>query len=653
MHLDLPGCSCISKLPESFGDLKSLIHLDMSCCSGIIELPGTFGNLTSLQHLLLSRCQGLKALPESFCGLKNLQYLDISSCRYLQRLPEAIGSLADLQYLKMSSCDHITELPGSFKLLRNLEHLDLSFTCCMRGLPGALRGLTTLQHLDISNCCYGSINLIYHEDISDALGSLINLKYLNLNMTIDQLFGTTSERRNLYLDFIGVLTNIEHLVLSWNSGLEYLPESVGNLESLRTLDLSNCRNLKSLPQSIGALSLKSLLMEGCSRGLIEQANSMLHYSLTLPLFNVRPDDVSGGSNLHKLEGVDTTDLKIHFLENVRSLDEADRIKLLDKQSLLRLTLSWTLGADRFLEDKDLLEQLVPPRGLENLILEGYGSRSFPSWIMGLSHYLPNLVHICLCDQPTCSNLPPLGQLPNLRTLSLMDLPSITKIDRDFCGGNGAFRRLSGLWIGSMERLEEWNTTYSGTRGVEEFVFPVLDTLEISECPRLRIKPRPPVFRECTIERSDKVVSSLGELETSCHVPSTRSTKLVVSESKSQSLRLFHHFPALRELKIDDFPNLTSWPEGMRRLTSLQSLELGFCGSTISALPEWLGELSSLRSLTIWGCDSIESLPPCIQRLTKLQRLEIGNNSELKQWCESNENEKMLAHISDKVYENCD
>ena len=179
------------------------------------------------------------------------------------------------------------------------------------------------------------------------------------------------------------------------------------------------------------------------------------------------------------------------------------------------------------------------------------------------------------------------------------------------------------------------------------MFPVLDRLLIRECPRLRLKPCPPTFRECYIEWSDQVISSLEEVDITSHHCSSSSgaikLALTIQDDSSQSIRLFHHFPALRELRISG-AHLTNVPESMRHLTSLESLTLQWCDS-ISALPEWLGHLTSLKSLVITGCPGIKSLPACIQQLTKLQTLEIGRCTELEKWCESEENKTKLAHIS--------
>ncbi|CAN6180515.1 unnamed protein product [Urochloa humidicola] len=644
-YLGLSGTSGITKLPESFGDLKCMMHLDMSGCFRIGELPDSLGNLTNLQHLQLSECSGLKVIPESLCGLTKLQFLNLSSCRQIARLPEAIGSLVNLQYLIMPECYSIKELPKSFKRLRNLLHLNLESSYILKGLPEALCGLTALQYLCMRNYIWD--HNLEKDDLPVAMRNLTNLKELDLaSCSLYRLFDV--EHNDSYLDFIGTLTNLEILDLSDNE-LKYLPESIGNLKRLHTLNLLACDTLKSLPDSIrGATGLKSLVLEGCSDVLIHQANSLLHYSLTLPLFMVRADDISGHSNLHLLEGQDYGELDIRCLENVRFLEEAQRLKISTKQNLLTLELKWTSYADRHLEDKDLLEQLLPPRNLRELFLEGYSNMSFPSWLMDISHHLPNLTSIVLSDLPICSNLPPLGQLPYLERLSLSTLPNVTKIDKGICGGKGAFPRLTNLCLLTMERLEEWNTTYPGEDGVEEFMFPVLDVLEVWSCPRLRLKRCPPKCRlRCVIVNSDQVMSSLQEVQTSshrCNSTTTTTSSLTISDSNCHSFRMFHHFPELQELQFRGCKNLTSLPEGIKQLPFLQSLELNGCNS-ISALPEWLSDISSLKKLVIRACTSIKSLPPCIQQLSNLQRLVISRNQELKEWCKLEENKAKLAHIN--------
>lgn len=644
-HLCLSGCSGISELPKSFGDLKSMVHINMSGCSWITELPDSLGKLANLKHLELSGCSSLKAIPEPLCGLRQLQYLNISSCEGLDQLPEGIDGLMDLQYLTMSSCSQIRELPGSLMKLQNLLNLNLSGCSNMRHL-GGLHGLTALQHVDMS--MLWKVGLQY---LSDVLANLTNLKCLRLcNCIIRGAEGSAS-----YVpDWIGGIANLEHLDLSWNTGLACLPEGIGNLKRLHTLDLSDCSNLKSLPESIRDLGLKSLVLDHCSDELLDQASSLVHYSHILPVFKVRADAANRCSNLHLLEGDNVSELRIRSLENVVSLEESKKLKLSDKHNLSNLTLAWSGvddRADQLLEDKDLLAELVPPRGLTNMTLKYYKSESFPGWLLGISHHLPNLVSIALVKLPTCTELPPLGQLPHLEILELRKLDRVKRIGWEFCGGSGrgAFRRLSSFRMLHMLSLEEWNTTYSVEDGMEEYMFPILNHLRIINCPMLRLKPSLPTFRDCSIYGSNKVISSLKEIDKTSHPCSpSRAIKLdlgVYLHDSYDSIDLFHHFPLLRELRMMHLS--ASLPESIRHLTSLETLTLESCHG-ISTLPGWLGDLSSLKSLIINGCRSIKSLPPCIQKLTKLQKLEISQSKELKEWCESEENKAKLAHINVQV-----
>uniref|UniRef100_A0A2N9F1P7 Disease resistance R13L4/SHOC-2-like LRR domain-containing protein n=1 Tax=Fagus sylvatica TaxID=28930 RepID=A0A2N9F1P7_FAGSY len=82
-------------------------------------------------------------------------------------------------------------------------------------------------------------------------------------------------------------------------------------------------------------------------------------------------------------------------------------------------------------------------------------------------------------------------------------------------------------------------------------------------------------------------------------------------------------PNLTSFDISDCPNLTSLPEGIGNLTSLQGLEISNCPN-LTSLPEGIGNLTSLQSLDIPNCPNLTSLPEGIGNLTSLQRLEISN-----------------------------
>jgi len=127
-----------------------------------------------------------------------------------------------------------------------------------------------------------------------------------------------------------------------------------------------------------------------------------------------------------------------------SAEEAKKIKLAEKQSIEELELAWTRDAKRFVDDTTVLRELEPPDMIKILTLTGYNSISFPSWLMSIATYLPYVWKVVMEDLPCCNVLPPLGQLPNLKSLHIGGMGSIRKIDGGFYGGQKSISSTSGV-----------------------------------------------------------------------------------------------------------------------------------------------------------------------------------------------------------------
>jgi len=160
--------------------------------------------------------------------------------------------------------------------------------------------------------------------------------------------------------------------------------------------MSGCSGLRQLPDSLGYLKhLQHLKLSGCSS--VKAVPRSLCSPTQLQYLNL--------SSFACLEGlpegigslVDLRHLYMSGCEQIRELQES----LMKIQSLSHLNLSCCRRIRR--------GSLAGVRGLTAL-------------------------------QHLDSNLLPLGQLPHLDKLSLWKLPAIKRIDREFCGGNGAFRR---------------------------------------------------------------------------------------------------------------------------------------------------------------------------------------------------------------------
>ncbi|KAF8715365.1 hypothetical protein HU200_027001 [Digitaria exilis] len=450
VHLDLSGCLGIKELSKSFGNLLSLEHLDFSDCKNVTGLSQCLARFTKLQHLNLSNCTNIEDLPIAVGSVKELLYLNLSnsSCllnlshslkgpellgsltklRYLKLsmeklrgelwLPEVLGSLTGLEYLDLSHNKNMSHLPKSFRNLCNLVHLDLSHCSVLRGLPAVLDGLTKLQYLDLS----GLRRYWALMGLQEVFGTLSELRHLNLRGSIKYVglvYSLPDELKDL-LERIFTLTNLEYLNLGDND-MELIPETLGNLRKLHTLDLSYCRFLQRLPASIPD-SLKFLYTMECP--MLDRCTPPQYGSISRIPFQLTYEN--------------SAHLKISRLEKAMSAQVARTIKLVEKTDIIQLKLEWTRGAKRFVDDAEILRELEPPYSILEFSLEGYNSVSFPPWVTRLNDYLPGLIEVEMSDLPSCNNLPPLGQLPNLTYLYIRRMNSIKKIGMDLYGGARAF-----------------------------------------------------------------------------------------------------------------------------------------------------------------------------------------------------------------------
>ncbi|XP_044949619.1 putative disease resistance protein RGA3 [Hordeum vulgare subsp. vulgare] len=617
----------------AFSSAKCLSVLDLSECF-IKKLPDCIGQLKQLGFLHAPRIQ-YEMIPNCIAELSQLNYLNLRGSHKISALPESIGDMKALMHLDLSGCIGIRELPVSFAELKQLVHLDLSY--CKISTAEAFGGFTKLQYLNLAG---QTIIDLDRSGLSEVIGNLTKLKYLNLSSSM-LCMALGKDQIDSLLGSISTLSNLEHLDLSHNIGFNSIPESIGNLMKLHTLDLTGWYSLKKLPGSmVQMVNLK--VVRGVS--LDELAISRFNCA-SLPHFEVHASSDKCSSNISLLHHKNPYELTIDKLENVKSPEEAHSIKLIEKQKIKELAFQWTLGAGRFVDDKDVLEKLVPPSSVQILSIKGYMNVSIPFWVTCITQYLPNLTKLDLCDFPNCNTLPPLGQLPNLQNLNLY----------------------------RMEGLEEWTTTHNSAKGgSNELMFPMLQRLRIQKCARLRVKSCLPRTMYLYIEDCDTMLSSWGE--SSSHSGTSSSsplTELNIAESKvpMYQWRLLHQLPSLRRLIITECSDLSTssqiidslsslralyleslsqaeLPRWLVKLKSLQELTLSGCASM--TLPGSLGGLTSLKILKIEDCEWISSLPDSIQQLTKLEHLTIRDCPTLEMWCESKENKWKLAHIKEVV-----
>uniref|UniRef100_A0A452ZZ70 Protein kinase domain-containing protein n=2 Tax=Aegilops tauschii subsp. strangulata TaxID=200361 RepID=A0A452ZZ70_AEGTS len=566
--------------------------------------------LTKIRALHFIDRGSLQLHAEALSGAKCLCVLDLSKC-CAQELPDSIGQLKQLRYLDASWNVDVPEppeypdppestmIPKALGSLNKLQYLNLSFRRRPIGLPEVIRKLTELRYLNTSFC---------------------EGYYLLDSPSANQSF----------IDCIGTLPNLEQLDMSWNDYVFCVPESFSRLKKL---NLSGCNQISSLPENVGKVDIPRLF-------------GLLDHPLENDGFHVRPVDSGSGSSLVWLKHTNPDVLCIDDLQNVKSVEEARSIRLMEKNRIETLSLKWHGG----MEHIELLTVLMPPSSVKNLDIRGYMDDICPHWFMHIGQYLPNLVSLELCHFQ-CNSLPTLVQPPNLRKIVLRH----------------------------MENLEKFN------------ILAKLEHLEIYDCPNLRFKLCLPRAVYWYISRSDNVLSwgqCAWNTASSCPVSELK----VDSELPLCHWSLLHQLRGLRDLAIYGCKDLTipSWrtrsftsleslllygyhihklPEwlgeltslwrlnlclgnlqelhkNMRQLTQLQSLSLEKCNK-LTSLPQWLGELTLLKTLKLYGCNGIISLPE--SAITNLQELRISVCHVLFEWCKLEKNKMKLAHIKEKSY----
>ncbi|RDX66572.1 putative disease resistance RPP13-like protein 1, partial [Mucuna pruriens] len=448
----------------------------------------------------------------------------------------------------------------------------------------------------------------------------------------------------------GLFSRIKYLrVLSFNNCLlTELVDDISNLKLLRYLDLSYCK-IKRLPDSICMLhNLQTLLLIWCY--LLTELPLDLHKLVNLRHLDVRMSgikkmpkhigrlkhlqtlscfsiekhcgfDVKELGNLNHLQGT----LSILKLENVTDPMDAMEANMKDKKHLEGLVLDWGDKFGRSNENDDsiiergVLEALQPNGNLKKLTVLHYDGTSFPSWFGG-SH-LPNLVSIMLTGSKFCFILPPFGQLPSLKELSISCYYRIEVIGPEFCGNDSSnipFRSLEILKFEEMSAWKEWcSFEGEGLSCLKELSIkrcpwlrralpqhlPSLQKLVICECQQLENSvPKAASIHELQLRRCEKIL--LKDLPSSLTKAKIYGTRVI--DSCLEQILL--NSASLEELEIQDFhgPNLKWSSLDLHRHDSLGTLSITSWYS--SSLPFALDLFANLHSLHFYDCPQLESFP---------------------------------------------
>ncbi|XP_010257212.1 PREDICTED: putative disease resistance RPP13-like protein 1 [Nelumbo nucifera] len=275
----------------------------------------------------------------------------------------------------------------------------------------------------------------------------------------------------------------------------------------------------------------------------------------------------------------------------------------------------------------------------------YWGIKFPSWMIKPS-VLPNLVRIVIGHCRRCECFEIFGPLPFLKDLELHDSTALKKINvwnwRRQCqvqGGDASssiFPSLKKLFLRDMPNLEEWcgaGDNEDAIDGVDMGVplFPLLSSLEISNCPKLEtIPPHPTVEKMELYHCSGQQLQSTLLMKTRCRTVDMTTTTTTSSQEDFKGFPLpaekkaMQGLISLRTLTIKECSNLTSLSQlqGLQYLTALEELQIEECPDFCSL--EGIQALTAPKELTIESLPKLQQLPQDLENLQSLRDLRISH-----------------------------
>ncbi|XP_052299946.1 putative disease resistance protein RGA3 [Citrus sinensis] len=394
-------------------------------------------------------------------------------------------------------------------------HLMITFESDQGAFPNSVYNQKKLRSLGVEHGG-GFMNGIVLSKVFDQLTCLRTLELSNHDNVLCKVIKKVPKQ-------IKRLIHLRYLNLSKNKKIKKLPKTLCELYNLQTLELSWCSNLRNLPQGMGKLiNLRHVVNVGTPLSYMPKGIERWSCLRTLSEFIVSGgNDDKKASKLECLKSLNHLQgsLNIKGLGNVDK-DEIFKAELSKREKLLALGISFDRDDEegrKKEDDEAVVEGLELPSNLESMEMFYYRGESISLMMIMLSNKLRSLT---LDRCVNLKQLPGLGGLPSLESLTLRNMKRIEKVGNEFLltdrtSSTGtavsAFPKLKSLVFLKMKAWREWK--YKTKRGKHYKIMPCLCSLTIGYCNELEMLPAehfPDTLKDLKIISCSKLEKSYEE-----------------------------------------------------------------------------------------------------------------------------------------------
>ncbi|XP_020250161.1 probable LRR receptor-like serine/threonine-protein kinase At1g53430 isoform X2 [Asparagus officinalis] len=242
----LKGLNLRGALPDEFANLTSLQVLDLTWnyLSGSIPVAWASLPLTNLS-LIGNQISG--KIPDEMGKITTLKTLVLEDNKLQGPIPQSLGNLVNLDRLVLASNNLSGELPDTLGKLRNLTDVRLDGNPISGKIPSFISNWTILECLNLQGTNlegpfppnFSTLESLSELRVTDIKGGIVEFPLLKKMKNMQRLVLRNLSLSGQIPDYIGDLPLLRTLDLSFNNFSGEIPSTFTNLQFLMFMFLTN------------------------------------------------------------------------------------------------------------------------------------------------------------------------------------------------------------------------------------------------------------------------------------------------------------------------------------------------------------------------------------------------------------------------------